>query len=156
MDIGLVSCTKSKRDAASKPRFLYSPSAYFKKASTYAQQEHDEWYILSAKYGLLEPDGPEIEPYDSTLSDYSTSKQESWARKIFESLSALDLLSEENTLVIHAGADYYETLVPLLDDAGIDYQIPTKGLRFGEKLAWYNEHLDESRGNRSSESESSQ
>lgn len=156
MTIGLVSCTKTKRDAASKPRYLYRPSTYFDKASTYAEQEHDEWYILSAKYGLLEPDGSEIEPYDSTLSDFSTAEQQSWAQDVFESLDSRDLLSDENTLVIHAGADYYEALVPLLEDADIDYQIPTKELRFGETLAWYNDHLDESSTDQSSESESSQ
>ncbi|MFB9570731.1 DUF6884 domain-containing protein, partial [Saccharopolyspora hordei] len=67
-DIGLVSCTKSKREYATKPANLYLESAFFRKARKYAEANHDSWYILSAKYHLLNPDGPTIEPYDETLS----------------------------------------------------------------------------------------
>lgn len=33
---------------------------------TYADREHDAWWILSAKHGLVDPDGDPIEPYDET------------------------------------------------------------------------------------------
>lgn len=66
-EIGLVSCVKSKRDEPAKPRELYT-SAYFEKMRAYAEQEHDEWWILSAKHGLLDPDGSPIDPYNETLS----------------------------------------------------------------------------------------
>jgi hypothetical protein len=62
MEIGLVSCTKSKREHAAPPQDLYDESAFFRKARQYARANHDDWYILSAKHGLLEPDGEPIEP----------------------------------------------------------------------------------------------
>lgn len=62
MEIGLVSYTKSKREQASRPAELYMESAFFRKAREYVEANHDQWFILSAKHGLLEPDGPPIEP----------------------------------------------------------------------------------------------
>jgi len=32
-------------------------------------------------------------------------------------------------------------LRPLLAETGIEVAVPTDGLRYGETLAWYNEHL---------------
>jgi hypothetical protein len=61
-EVGLVSCTKSKTDHSAPPKDLYEPSALFRKARRYCKDTHDEWYILSAKHGLLEPDGPPIDP----------------------------------------------------------------------------------------------
>lgn len=66
-EIGLVSCTKTKLEEPARPRELYSPSSLFSKASDYCEREHDAWFVLSAKYGLLDPDGPPVEPYDETF-----------------------------------------------------------------------------------------
>jgi len=41
MEIGLVSCTKAKEDSASTPRELYEPSALFRKARSYVEENHD-------------------------------------------------------------------------------------------------------------------
>ena len=60
-EIGLISCTKSKRDEPAPPRDLYEPSTLFQKAREYCENTYDEWYILSAKHGLLDPDGPPID-----------------------------------------------------------------------------------------------
>ena len=49
--IGLVSCTKSKRGEPALPRDLHEPSALFRKARAYCEQHHDAWYVLSAKQG---------------------------------------------------------------------------------------------------------
>ena len=106
MEIGLVSCTKSKREQATEPADLYMPSTFFSKAREYVEANHDRLYILSAKHHLLDPSGPSIEPY-----------------------------------VFHAGRDYYDELIPLLDDTPVDVETPTDGLQFGETLAWYNENL---------------
>lgn len=67
-EIGLVSCTKTKLEQTAPPAKLYSPSTLFSNVQQYCKQQHDNWYILSAKHHLLEPDGPPIEPYDETLT----------------------------------------------------------------------------------------
>jgi hypothetical protein len=60
-EIGLVSCVSSKRDTPAPPLDLYT-SPYFEKMRCYADSHHDDWWILSAEHGLLDPDGPEIDP----------------------------------------------------------------------------------------------
>ena len=141
MEIGLVSCTKSKRDRATKPADLYMESAFFRKAREYVETNHETWYILSAKHHLLAPYGPPIEPYDDTLSGASVKRKREWAQTVFRGLQDEGLLSEENRFIFHAGRDYYDELLPLLEGSGVEVELPTEGLQFGETLAWYNEWL---------------
>jgi hypothetical protein len=141
MEIGLLSCTKSKRDKVSKPAELYMESAFFRKAKEYAEVHHNAWYILSAKHHLLHPDGQPIEPYDDTLSGASVKRKREWSHTVCNELQEEGLLTEENRLVFHAGRDYYEELLPLLEGTAIEIDIPTDGLRYGETLSWYKERL---------------
>jgi hypothetical protein len=139
-EIGLVSCVKTKRDEPATPKDLYT-SDYFEKMRSYAEQYHDDWWILSAKQGLLDPDGEPIEPYDETLSGARVATKREWAEKVAEQLDDEGLLSDDLTLVFHAGKDYYEELLPLIEDTGVSFEIPTEGLYIGEKKAWYKERI---------------
>lgn len=141
MEIGLVSCTKSKREQAEKPADLYMESAFFRKARKYAEANHDSWYILSAKHHLLDPDGPPIEPYNETLSGAAVDRKRDWAQTVYEQLQERVLLTENNRFVFHAGRDYYDQLLPLLDDTNVEIATPTDGLQFGETLSWYNDRI---------------
>ena len=136
MEVGLVSCTKSKREEASKPGDLYTESALFRKARRHAENHHDSWYILSAKHHLLHPEAEAIEPYDETLTSKGVEEKKKWSKRIFEELDQKDLL--EHTLVIHAGQDYHQYLTPLFDEADVEYRIPTDGLSQGQTMRWYN------------------
>ncbi|QIB76483.1 hypothetical protein G3I44_12135 [Halogeometricum borinquense] len=141
MEIGLVSCTKSKREQATQPADLYMASTFFSKAREYVEANHDHWYILSAKHHLLDPHGPPIEPYDDTLSDAPIARKREWAEIVYNQLEEEGILDDGNRLVFHAGRDYYSELIPLLEDTPVDVETPTDGLQFGETLAWYNENL---------------
>ena len=141
MEIGLVSCTKSKREQAAVPADLYMPSTFFQKACEYVEVNHDRWYILSAKHHLLDPSGPPIEPYDDTLSGARVARKRKWAKAVYDQLEEEGLLNIGNRFVFHAGRDYYSELIPLLDNTPVEVKTPTDGLQFGETLAWYNEHL---------------
>lgn len=139
-EIGLVSCVSTKRHEPATPKDLYT-SDYFEKMQAYAEQYHDDWWILSAKHGLLNPEGEPIEPYDKTLSGSRVAEKREWAEKVVEQLEQEGLLAEEVTLVIHAGKDYYEELLPLIEDTDVSIEIPTEGLDLFEKKAWYNERI---------------
>lgn len=143
MEVGLVSCTKKKRESPSRPRELYQPSSLFQKASQYAEANHDQWYVLSAKHGLLLPEGDIIDPYDETLSDLSKEDRQAWADTVIEDLSEKNLLDDDVEFILHAGKDYYEPLLPRFDSAGVSYQIPTEGLKLGETLGWYHDQLSD-------------
>ena len=141
LEVGLVSCVNSKRDAAANPRDLYT-SAYFEKMRNYADQAHDDWWILSAKHGLLHPDSEPIDPYDETLTTASVSDRKAWAENVATSLENEGLMHGDVALVLHAGNAYSEYLVPLLEASDVSaVRNPTDGLRIGERMAWYNEHL---------------
>lgn len=114
-------------------------SVLFEKARRYCERFHDSWYILSAKHGLLKPDGPEIEPYDLALSDLGAEDRQKWGADVAKELRRQNLTDE--LLVIHAGKDYYEPLLDALGD--VEYEIPTEGLRYGESLSWYNEQMED-------------
>lgn len=81
MEVGLVSYTKSKKDVASKSKELYMESALFRKARRHVQKQLDDWFILSAKRGLLDPEGEEIEQYDETLRDAYADEKREWSRQ---------------------------------------------------------------------------
>ncbi|WP_435067591.1 DUF6884 domain-containing protein [Haloplanus sp. C73] len=139
-EIGLVSCVKTKQEEPATPKDLYT-SSYFEKMQAYAEQYHDDWWILSAKHGLLDPNGTAIEPYDETLTGAKVRRKREWANRVAEQLDEEGLLSDDITLVLHAGKDYYEELLPLLEDNNVSVEIPTEGLAIGETQAWYNERL---------------
>lgn len=139
-EIGLVSCVKTKRDDPTTPKNLYT-SPYFEKMRAYAERFHDEWWILSAKYGLLGPEGEAIAPYDETLSGARVARKREWANRVAEEMDQESFLSDEVTLVFHAGKDYYEELLPLIESRDVTIEIPTEGLGIGEKQSWYKERL---------------
>ncbi len=137
VEIGFVSCVKGKQDCPAKPRDLYT-SDYFNKMQSYAEEEHDEWWILSAKHGLLDPEGPPIEPYDETLTGARVAKERDWAEKVYQELEEAGLLKPGVHLVFHAGQDYHEELLPKIRNVeDVSVEIPTEGLSIGEKLSWY-------------------
>jgi hypothetical protein len=75
------------------------------------------------------------------LSGANKAKKQEWSSDVAEQLEKEELLSEDITVVLHAGKDYYEELLPLIEDSGVDVKIPTEGLYIGEKKAWYKERI---------------
>jgi len=89
--------SKAKEDSASTPRELYEPSALFRKARRYVEVNHGVWYVLSAKYNVLDPDGSPIEPYDETLNNAGVEERREWSRAVVGQLRERDLLAEEHS-----------------------------------------------------------
>jgi len=110
--VGLVSCTKSKKKEPSLARELYMPSSLFQKERAYCERTYDEWYILSAKHGLLHP-ATLIDPYDVTLNRMRAKERRAWGARVWEQLQSL--LPAE--LYFHGGARYREPLIPYLKDS---------------------------------------
>ena len=124
---------------------MYFPSDLFSKAYAYAEQKYDFVAILSAKYGLLFPND-EIEPYDLTLNNMGVLERREWAKKTFTQMKNKLQLKDFDKIFFHAGKKYREHLIPKLENLGVKCEIPLKGLRFGEQLAWYKEQLHIIRG----------
>ena len=78
--IVLVSCVKTKANHPKPAKELYI-SDLFRKSSAYARMIGDEWYILSAKYGLLAPEVV-IPPYEKTLRNMGVADRKAWAKRV--------------------------------------------------------------------------
>lgn len=104
--VGLVGCVSQKLRRPAPARELYV-SQLFKKASAYAEETCDRWYILSAKHGLVHPDDVR-EPYDVKLGTNARTSPpiHQWAATVREQLTA-ELAGVENLkLVVLAGEQY--------------------------------------------------
>lgn len=134
--IALVACVKTKRSVASPAGALYT-SSLFKKASSYARQIADEWYILSAKHGLVHPETI-IAPYEKTLNKMRAAERRAWARRVLAELR--EVLRRGDQVVFLAGKRYRENLVDSVRQMGCRVEIPMEGLSFGQQLRWLNEH----------------
>ncbi len=69
-----------------------------------------------------------IEPYNETLNKTVVDERREWSRIVVEHFREQDLLTEGNTVVIHAGKVYYEELLPLLDDEPLDNEVSNRRL----------------------------
>jgi len=136
MNLGLISCTKSKQTYQCSAGEMYQPSTLFSKAYAYALKNYSQIGILSAKYGLLMPEEM-IDPYDLTLKTMGKQRKQEWANQVLDQLDTKIGLTKINTVYFHAGVDYRSFLIPLLNHKGIKYEIPLEGLSYGRQLQWY-------------------
>jgi hypothetical protein len=135
--IVLVSCVSQKRTVPSTAQDLYL-SSWFLNASAYAKRVGDQWFILSAKYGLLAPDKV-IEPYNVTLKTMPVRSRRLWAVGVIRDL--VRILSSGDTVVFLAGDAYRENLIVPIQNMGCQISIPMQGLRIGEQMQWLNHQL---------------
>lgn len=136
--IALISCTKLKKDYSCAAKEIYLESQLFKKAVQFiSRQNYDDWFILSAKYGLLNKDTI-IEPYDITLNNMNSLQRKEWSKDVFNELLKL----KPTHLEFYAGKKYREYLIPLLQERGIHCHVPLEGKGIGEQLGFYKEQFD--------------
>lgn len=74
--IAVVGCGKSKRKEAAAARELYT-GALFQKSLALAERLAGTVLILSAKYGLVDPDTT-IEPYDLSIQNLTKQQKALW------------------------------------------------------------------------------
>ena len=133
----LISCVKKKLKSPAKAKNLYI-SDLFKKSYRYAQLLNpDNIFILSAKYGLLEPEQI-IESYDETLNTKSSAEVKDWSKKVISSLKEkIDL--EKADVIILAGSKYYKYLLPYIKN----YKLPLGNRRMGPRKSFLKKQIEE-------------
>lgn len=135
--IAFVSCVSKKADQEKPAQDLYT-SSWFQKASKYAKLNSDNWYILSAKHGIVDPDEV-IAPYDETLNEMGVDQRQAWGRDVARELE--EVLQPGDQVILLAGQRYREFLLEPLRILGCDVKIPMRGLRIGEQMSWLNERI---------------
>ena len=135
MKVVFLSCAKSKQSGPCLAKDMYT-SPFFQKMWSYAQQAgSDKVFILSAKYGLLNP-LQTISPYDETLTSMGSSARKAWAQAVMHSIKTeADVFSDE--FVFLAGRFYREHLELNMKNVSV----PMGGLGIGEQLQWLNARL---------------
>jgi hypothetical protein len=134
--VGLVGCVKEKSAQPRRARELYL-STLFRGRRAYVEQSCDEWWILSAKHGLVHPDEM-LDPYDVTLKNQASVKRRAWSRSVLEAIDTRVRPTRNDVFEIHAGAEYREFgLIEGLAERGCDVLVPTQGLGIGKQLQFY-------------------
>jgi hypothetical protein len=131
----LISCSKSKGGHSDLARNMYV-SPLYRKSVMVAEGWGLSFSILSAKYGLLDPEEI-IEPYDLTLKGASKQFKSEWARRVDGQIrSSID---PKKKLIVLAGDDYY---VPLIEEGAgrpLNFFAPMRGLSLGNRLVFLNQ-----------------
>ena len=131
----LVGCVKRKRSTPAPAMDLYT-SPLFVRRRAYAQASGLPWFVLSAEHGLVRPEAL-LEPYDRALADQPGGYRDAWgawvAVRLEEAIGGL----AGRTVEVHAGSAYVDALRGPLERKGCAIELPLRGLRQGEQLAWY-------------------
>lgn len=132
--IALVGCVKLKTNHRAPAEQLYISPLFKKTIRFIKSQKYDDWFILSAKYGLIEKDKI-IDPYELTLNNFSKLNLKKWSEIIFEEIKEKKL----NHLSFFCGSKYHnEFLLNLLRQDKIDFNLPLFGLTLGQRLSFFN------------------
>ncbi len=131
----LVGCVSRKTDYPAPARDLYASDLY-RKRRAYAEASGRPWFILSAKYGLVQPDTL-LNPYDETLDHKSRSALLQWGEKAISKLEQIVGPLKGHMLEIHAGKRYVAGVEAPLLSRGAEIVVPLRGLAIGKQLHWY-------------------
>lgn len=134
----LVGCGATKAPKACKAKDLYVGNL-FRAARLYAERRGLAWRILSAKYGLLDPE-TQVQPYNMRLHN-GERQRAFWANGIAGGL-IYSMKSSHLEVICLAGADYADPVCHMLEQHGIPCSKPLQGLQVGERLAWFKSQLE--------------
>ena len=137
----LVGCGKSKLDRPAPARELYTGNL-FRAARAYAER-CDEWRVVSALYGLVDPER-EIEPYDYRLASKDAQQ---WGQLVanavvheFRDVGPFDLvllMGEDYAHPIMSGLRVPNVSPPAWRGNLVGVRAPLRGLGMGKRLAWF-------------------
>jgi hypothetical protein len=131
----LVGCVKLKQDRPAPAKDLYR-STLWQRRRRYAEASGCLWLILSAKYGLLDPE-KRIQPYDLALGQLSAKERRSWGDQVVRQLEDRLGAIAGTTFEVHAGAPYVRSIEPGIVQSGGRISAPLAHLGQGKQLAWY-------------------
>lgn len=135
--VGLVGCAAAKLQRPAPARELYT-SQLFRKAAAWCEAHTDQWYVLSAKHGLVHPDTV-LAPYDVKLGTNRLSSPpiHQWAMDVRDQLE-LELADVADPQLVVLAGEQYRTLLYHTD---LPAEVPMRGLGIGQQLGWLTREL---------------
>lgn len=135
----LVACSSAKLTRRAVAAELYT-SDLFRASRDYAEAlanlHGSAWAILSARYGLLDPEDI-VEPYNVNLADLSGHLRYQWSARVCAALE--DLAGGSRPLVVLAGRTYSDALRH--QRPRWSWEEPLRGLMIGERRRWLRANL---------------
>jgi hypothetical protein len=135
----LIGCVSRKTMRPAPARDLYV-SDLFRKRRSYAEASGRPWLIVSALYGVLDPDET-ITPYDFTLKRVGRRERAAWGELVASQLEQRLGVLAGRTFELHAGVTYVEPIRDALSTSGARLVTPLEGLGIGMQLHWYSSLL---------------
>lgn len=137
----LVSCCREKGGSIAPARELYR-SQLFRKSATWADKQGHDWFVLSAKHGLIKPDD-RIAPYDHSVRGMTPEQRKVWSHVVAQQLRAWAKFwdVERLDITLLAGSAY-ASWAPLVEDWCTVRQ-PLEGLQIGQRLQWLTFQLNQ-------------
>jgi uncharacterized protein DUF6884 len=112
-------------------------SSLFSARRRYVEQSCDEWWILSAEHGLVDP-RTVLDPYDTSLTDSDSSTRRSWSQGVLRAIDTQISPAAGETFEIHAGANYRDFgLSEGLCARDCAVEVPASGMPIGTQLRFY-------------------
>ena len=134
--VGLVGCVKAKRSWPAPARDLYT-SALFAGRRRYVETSCDEWWILSAEHGLVDPDA-KLAPYDRAMKDQPRQARRMWSQDVLAAIDRRIDPKPGTVFEFHAGTEYRDFgLVGGLQNRGCVVVVPTAHMGIGQQLHFY-------------------
>ncbi len=136
----LIGCGKTKQETGGvhvPAQDLYTGNLFLARRR-YAEKSNLQWWIFSAKHGLLDRQS-RVLTYDQTFSRMPIGER---ARVGMETLQLLgricgSMKATEYVIELHAGRVYAEALKANFRPGDMDIETPLEGLGIGQQLAWY-------------------
>lgn len=133
--IVFLSCVKTKQKTRCAARDMYT-SDLFRKSLAYAEKlQPTQIYILSAKYGLLDPQDV-IDPYNATLVGANDATCKRWAYMVYKQMQEKHINFNDEAIFL-CGKNYRKYLITKFTNAAA----PMKHLGIGQQLAFYAKEL---------------
>lgn len=130
----LISCGKRKSDTPCMASDMYNSERFVQLKNLAILTKH-EWYIISAKHGLLKPDTI-IDPYDMCIDSFSIDQQRTWARKVVQSIGTIAIGAK---IVVWADGVYSKLLRDEFDTVGIEADFPLSNLKSDDQAKYLQE-----------------
>ena len=138
LKVALIAGTARKLNGEALACLIYSNSPLFRHSYNYCKANYDKVYIISAKYGLIEPT-KRIESYNESLDFKRRRELKDWLKLVVKQIEKEIPLNSE--LYFHTGKRLYK-LIPYLESLGYKCFTPMKGMSIGKRLKFYITNLE--------------
>tara|TARA_R100000152_G_C6779379_1_gene210950 strand:+ start:867 stop:1280 length:414 start_codon:yes stop_codon:yes gene_type:complete len=124
--IGIIGCGSKKQIKKCRAEDMYLGS-FFKMSTSIVKKTTERYFILSAKYGVLNPSDI-IEPYELKITDLKTEQYRRW---IFQNSKRLQQLINKNETIYSLASDRYNNAL-----YQFNVYAPMTGLTMGYRNSW--------------------